>query len=107
MVYFIVSEDASKFMTILNNTVLDEIQCGNLFTKLSTFFMKFYWMMEHQRRCGSCNGISTNMEDGYITPLRFTPEHFTQQKDCTLKELFQVYQDEYVLQEYACKKCSV
>jgi hypothetical protein len=47
------------------------------------------------------------MEGGYIFPLRFTPEHFTQQKDCTLKELFQVYQYEYVLQEYACKKCSV
>ncbi len=61
MVYFIVSEDASKFMTILNNTVLDEIECGNLFTELSTFFMKFYWMIEHQRMCGSCNGISTNM----------------------------------------------
>ncbi len=59
MVYFIVSEDASKFMTILNNTVLDEIQCGNLSTKLSIFFMKFYWMIEHQQRCGSCNGIST------------------------------------------------
>jgi uncharacterized UBP type Zn finger protein len=107
MVYFIVSEDASKFMTILNNTVLDKIQCRNLFTELSTFFMKFYWMIEHQGRCGSCNGISTNMEGGYIFPLQFTPEHFTQQKDCTLKELFQVYQYEYVLQEYACEKCSV
>ncbi len=97
MVYFIVSEDASEFMTILNNTILDKIQCGNLFIKLSTFFMKFYWMIEHQQRCGLCNGISTNMEGGYIFPLRFMPEHFTQQKDCTLKELFQVYQYEYVL----------
>jgi hypothetical protein len=52
MVYFIVSEDASEFMTILNNTILDEIQCGNLFTKLSTFFMKFYWMIEHQQGAG-------------------------------------------------------
>jgi hypothetical protein len=92
MVYFIVSEDASEFMTILNNTVLDKIKCKNLFTELSTFFMKLYWMIEHQRRCRSCNGISTNMEGGCIFPLRFTPKHFTQQKDCTLKELFQVYQ---------------
>jgi ubiquitin C-terminal hydrolase len=107
MVYFIVSEDASKFMTILNNTVLEEIQCRTLFTALNTFFMKFYWMEEHKRRCGSCNGISTNMEGGCIFPLQFTPEHFTRQKDCTLNELFQVYQDEYVLQEYACEKCSV
>jgi hypothetical protein len=66
MVYFIVSEDGSEFMTALNNTILDEVQYGNLFTKLSTFFMKFYWMIEHQRRCGSCNQISTNKYGGGI-----------------------------------------
>jgi uncharacterized UBP type Zn finger protein len=110
VLYFIVSEDASEFMTTLTSTVLEEIEeCRNRHAEMSSFFMKFYWMMEHQRKCNSCKGISTNqpIQGGYIFPLQFMPEHFTEQKDCTLKELFQVYQSEHKIQEYKCEKCCV
>jgi ubiquitin C-terminal hydrolase len=66
-----------------------------------------YWMTEHQRMCRTCNAVSTNMEGRYSFLLQFTSNHFNEQKDCTLKELFQVYQEGSVLEEYKHKKCSV
>ncbi len=39
--------------------------------------------------------------------LQFTSNHFNEQEDCSLNELFQVYQEGSVLEEYKCKKCSV
>jgi hypothetical protein len=46
--YNILSEDASKFMTVLNAYLLDEVQeKTSLHKALNEFFMLFYWMMEH------------------------------------------------------------
>jgi uncharacterized UBP type Zn finger protein len=70
-------------------------------------FSLFYWMMENQQMCRTCNAVSTNMEGGYSFLLQFISNHFNEQKDCTLKELFQVYQEGSVLEEYKCEKCSV
>ena len=107
-VYNILSEDASKFMTVLNAYLLDKVQeKTSLHKALNEFFMLFYWMTEHQRMCRTCNGVSTNMEGGYSFLLQFTSNHFNEQKDCTLNELFQVYQEGSVLEEYKCKKCLV
>jgi hypothetical protein len=47
------------------------------------------------------------MEGGYSFLLQFTSNHFNEQKDCTLNELFQVYQEGSVLEEYKYEKCSV
>jgi hypothetical protein len=106
--YNILSEDASKFMTVLNAYLLDKVQeKTSLHKALNEFFMLFYWMMEHQRMCRICNAVSTNMEGGYSFLLQFTSNNFNEQKDCTLNELFQVYQEGSVLEEYKCKKCSV
>jgi uncharacterized UBP type Zn finger protein len=107
-VYNILSEDASEFMTVLNAYLLDKVQeKTSLHKALNEFFMLFYWMTEHQRMCRTCNGVSTNMEGGYSFSLQFTSVHFNEQKDCTLNEIFQVYQEGSVLEEYKCKKCSV
>ena len=57
--------------------------------------------------CRICNAVSTKMEGGYSFLLRFTSNHFNEEKDCTLNELFQVYQEGSVLEEYKCEKCSV
>ncbi len=106
--YDILSEDASKFMTVLNAYLLDEVQeKTSLHMALNDFFMLFYWMMEHQQMCRTCNAVSTNMEGGYSFLLQITSNHFNEQKDCTLRELFQVYQECSFLEEYKCKKCSM
>jgi ubiquitin C-terminal hydrolase len=95
-------------MTVLSAYLLDKVQeKTSLHKALNEFFMLFYWMMEHQRMCRTCNTVSTNMEGGYSFLLRFTSGHFNEQKDCTLKELFQLYQEGSVLEEYKCKKCTV
>ncbi len=107
-VYNTLSEDASKFMTVLNVYLLDEVQeKTSLHKALNEFFMLLYWMREHQQMCRTCNAVSTNMEGRYSFLLRFTSNHFNEQKDCTLNEIFQVYQEGSVLEKYKCKKCSV
>jgi hypothetical protein len=107
-VYNILSENASEFMTVLNAHLLDEVQeKTSLHKALNEFFMLFYWMTEHQPMCRTCNAVSNNVEGGYSFLLRFTSNHFNEEKDCTLNELFQVYQEGSVLEEYKCKKCSV
>ncbi len=107
-VYNILSEDASKFMTVLNANLLDKVQeKTSLHKALNEFFMLFYLVTEHQQMCMTCNAVSTNMEGGYSFLLQFTSNHFNEQKDCTLNELFQVYQEGSVLEECKCKKCSV
>jgi ubiquitin C-terminal hydrolase len=51
--------------------------------------------------------IYTNMEGEYSFLLRLISDHFNEQKDCTLNDFFQVYQEGSVLEEYKCEKCSV
>jgi hypothetical protein len=88
-VYNILSEDVSKFMIVLNAYLLDKVhEKTSLHKALNGFFMLFYWMTEHQRMCRTCNAVSTNIEGGYSFLLRFTSNHFNEQKDCTLNELF-------------------
>ncbi len=66
IMYKILSEDASKFMTVLNAYLLDEVQEKTCLQKArNEFFMLFYWMTEHQQICRTCNAVSTNMEGGY------------------------------------------
>jgi hypothetical protein len=106
--YNISSEDASKFMTVLNAYLLDKVQeKTSLHKALNEIFMLFYWMMEHQRMWRTCNAVFTNREGGYSFLLQFTSNYFNEQKDCTLNELIQVYHEGSVLEEYKCKKCSV
>jgi hypothetical protein len=104
----ILSGDASKFMTMLNAHPLEEVQeKTSLHKALNDFLMLFNWMTKHIRMCRTRNAVSTNMEGGYSFLLQFTPDHFNEQKDCTLTELFHVYQEGSVLKEYKCEKCSV
>jgi hypothetical protein len=81
-VYNILSEDASKFMTVLNAYILDKVQeKTSLHRALNEFFMLFYWMMRHLPMCRTCNAVSTNMEGGYSFLLQFTSNHFYEQKE--------------------------
>jgi hypothetical protein len=50
--YNILSEDVSKFMTVLNAYLLDKVQeKTSLHKALNEFFMLFCWMTEHTNEC--------------------------------------------------------